>query len=312
VDLNPLYCLAYDNTNLTGAAILWISICLYSHVVYLLELIHLHQLIKGDGLHYCLYFISQALLYCVSLRFITWWTLPPMLAGGLCVTLLVCSMKMHSFYATNRNLEKKKRISHNKPSHIYPKNVSFSNFFYYMCAPTLVYEVVFPRSPRIRFRALLKDLISSIACYFMIYVMCKSLLHLLIFFLLPLPSFLLPCSPVQLTFSSSPVIQFVIPVLKEKKEVFSPQAIIFDCIRLAIPSISMWILGFYAFFHCTLNLLSELLRFADRRFYEDWWNAPTLEEFWRKWNRPVHEWMFRHIFLESGSYSKRKSQRSER
>jgi len=28
-------------------------------------------------------------------------------------------------------------------------------------------------------------------------------------------------------------------------------------------------------------------------------NAVTLEEFWRKWNIPVHEWMHRHVFLES-------------
>ena len=28
-------------------------------------------------------------------------------------------------------------------------------------------------------------------------------------------------------------------------------------------------------------------------------NAVSLDEFWRKWNLPVHEWMRRHVFLES-------------
>lgn len=27
-----------------------------------------------------------------------------------------------------------------------------------------------------------------------------------------------------------------------------------------------------------LNILAELLRFGDREFYKDWWNAKTVEE----------------------------------
>lgn len=27
-----------------------------------------------------------------------------------------------------------------------------------------------------------------------------------------------------------------------------------------------------------LNILAELLRFGDREFYKDWWNAQTIEE----------------------------------
>ena len=29
---------------------------------------------------------------------------------------------------------------------------------------------------------------------------------------------------------------------------------------------------------CRLNILAELLRFGDREFYKDWWNAKTVEE----------------------------------
>lgn len=29
---------------------------------------------------------------------------------------------------------------------------------------------------------------------------------------------------------------------------------------------------------CRLNILAELLRFGDREFYKDWWNAKTFEE----------------------------------
>jgi len=33
-----------------------------------------------------------------------------------------------------------------------------------------------------------------------------------------------------------------------------------------------------------LNILAEILRFGDREFYKDWWNAKTIDEYWRKWN----------------------------
>lgn len=31
--------------------------------------------------------------------------------------------------------------------------------------------------------------------------------------------------------------------------------------------------------------------FGDRLFYRDWWNANTIEAYWRLWNLPVHYWM---------------------
>lgn len=32
------------------------------------------------------------------------------------------------------------------------------------------------------------------------------------------------------------------------------------------------------FYEYRLNILAELLRFGDREFYKDWWNAKTVEE----------------------------------
>jgi hypothetical protein len=36
--------------------------------------------------------------------------------------------------------------------------------------------------------------------------------------------------------------------------------------------------GFHPFLCSRLNILAELLRFGDREFYKDWWNAKTVEE----------------------------------
>jgi hypothetical protein len=60
----------------------------------------------------------------------------------------------------------------------------------------------------------------------------------------------------------------------------------------------VWLLMFFALFHCFLNGVAELTRFGDREFYQDFWNAHRLDVFWRKWNILVHEWMLRHIYLQ--------------
>jgi diacylglycerol O-acyltransferase 1 len=67
-------------------------------------------------------------------------------------------------------------------------------------------------------------------------------------------------------------------------------------IHISLPNTYVWLLGFYCFFHLWLNLLGELTRFSDREFYRDWWNARTIDEYWRLWNLPVHHWMLRHLY----------------
>lgn len=39
--------------------------------------------------------------------------------------------------------------------------------------------------------------------------------------------------------------------------------------------------------------MGEVLHFADRNFYGDWWNANNIDTFWRSWNLPVHRWAVR-------------------
>lgn len=39
--------------------------------------------------------------------------------------------------------------------------------------------------------------------------------------------------------------------------------------------------------------------FADRQFYEDWWNSTSWDEFSRKWNKPVHTFLLRHVYAPS-------------
>lgn len=66
--------------------------------------------------------------------------------------------------------------------------------------------------------------------------------------------------------------------------------------KLAIPNTYCWILFFFMYFHCFLNILAELIYYADREFYKDWWNCKDMGEYWRLWNLPVHNFMIRHIY----------------
>ncbi|CAK7352566.1 unnamed protein product [Dovyalis caffra] len=49
-------------------------------------------------------------------------------------------------------------------------------------------------------------------------------------------------------------------------------------LKLSVPNLYVWLCMFYCFFHLWLNILAELLRFGDREFYKDWWNARTVQE----------------------------------
>eukprot|EP00483_Globobulimina_turgida_P011189 UN11210 len=72
-------------------------------------------------------------------------------------------------------------------------------------------------------------------------------------------------------------------------------------INLLVPATLLEIAGFFVVFDCMMNCIAELTCFADREFYQDWWNSTSFEEFARKWNRPVHEFLLRHVYYESMS-----------
>lgn len=55
--------------------------------------------------------------------------------------------------------------------------------------------------------------------------------------------------------------------------------------------------------HTWMNLWSEMLRHGDRRFYEDWWNCTNFEQYYRKWNMVVHEWLYYYIYNDVRRFS---------
>ena len=73
-------------------------------------------------------------------------------------------------------------------------------------------------------------------------------------------------------------------------------------LKLAIPNHLIWLTGFYLIFHSFLNTLGEVMQFADRGFYHDWWNSNNIIVFWKTWNLPVHRWCVRHLYKPMLNY----------
>lgn len=149
---------------------------------------------------------------------------------------------------------------------VYPNNLSYTNLYYFMFAPTLCYELNFPRSPRIRKRFILRR--------------CGEILVLL---------------SLQYCLGQ----QWILPILRTLDRPLNQYSTIQNVerlLRLALPNHLLWLILFYVYFHSTLNLLAELLRFGDRLFYRDWWNATDLYEFWNRWNTSVHDFCKRHVY----------------
>jgi len=93
--------------------------------------------------------------------------------------------------------------------------------------------------------------------------------------------------------------QHMIPICRETLEPINNKdyfKVLMMTFRMGIPASYVWLIVFYSFFHCYMNLFAELTYFSDRRFYSDWWNAGSLSEYWRKWNFPIHSYLIRHVY----------------
>ncbi|CAG9310946.1 unnamed protein product [Blepharisma stoltei] len=172
---------------------------------------------------------------------------------------LVHFMKMHSYTMVNRDL--RELALENPGKSEYPQNVNAKNFLIFMVTPALVYQTSYPKIPKFRLSYFLQKLVLLIVQLDMEYIIASD--HIL------------------------PIINMsnVLPLT----EVFS---------RLVIPCLIFYIMIFLIIFEQILNLFAEMSLFGDREFYSDWWNSTTFEEFNRKWNRTVHLFLHKHVYLE--------------
>nr|AGH55992.1 acyl CoA:diacylglycerol acyltransferase [Tetraena mongolica] len=194
--------------------------------------------------------------------------------SGVTLMLLTCVvwLKLVSYAHTNhdlRSLAQSTDKSDASPSSLimeYNYDVSFRSLAYFMVAPTLCYQPSYPRSECIR-----KGWVA------------RQVLKLIIF--TGVMGFI--------------VEQYINPLVRNSQHPLKGDLLyaIERILKLSVPNLYVWLCMFYCLFHLWLNILAELLRFGDREFYKDWWNAQTTDGYWRMWNMPVHKWMVRHLYF---------------
>ncbi|KAI0705236.1 MBOAT, membrane-bound O-acyltransferase family-domain-containing protein [Cytidiella melzeri] len=145
----------------------------------------------------------------------------------------------------------------------WPNNITYKRFAHYMLVPTLVYELEYPMTDRIRPLYVFEKTVATFGTFALLYTVTES--------------FILPLTPT------------------------ADQSFLRSLLDLALPFMVAYLLLFYLIFECICNGFAELSRFADRQFYEDWWNAASWDEFSRKWNKPVHTFLLRHVYASSMS-----------
>ncbi|KAI9807791.1 MAG: hypothetical protein M1825_005096 [Sarcosagium campestre] len=149
----------------------------------------------------------------------------------------------------------------------YPQNITFRNISYFWWAPTLVYQPVYPRSSHIRWEFVAKRVGEFAALSMFIWIASA---------------------------------QYAAPVLQnslDKIQTLNFPLILERLMKLSTISLVIWLAGFFALFQSALNALAEVMTFGDREFYTDWWNSPSVASYWRMWNRPVYQFMKRHIHM---------------
>ncbi|KAJ7813644.1 MBOAT, membrane-bound O-acyltransferase family-domain-containing protein [Mycena leptocephala] len=143
----------------------------------------------------------------------------------------------------------------------YPNNVTMKNFAVYQLIPTLVYELEYPRTDRIRPLYVFEKTVATFGTFALLYTMTES--------------FILPLTPT------------------------AGESFFRALLDLSLPFMIAYLLLFYIIFECICNGFAELSYFADRQFYEDWWNSTSWDEFSRKWNKPVHTFLLHHVYAST-------------
>jgi diacylglycerol O-acyltransferase-1 len=177
------------------------------------------------------------------------------------------NMKPQQQPSAERELAFLQEVRDIKPPFLrYPENLTLPNLLYFSVAPTLTYQLNYPKANGTRWSIVLTILFRMMVVSGLILFATES---------------------------------YIMPTVQNSMEAMhsmNVMSIMERVLKLSIPNSYVWLLVFYFYFHLWLNLLAELTNFGDRVFYKDWWNSRTIDSYWRNWNIPVHNWILRHLY----------------
>lgn len=226
--------------------------------------------------------IFQATIVFAASSFASYRQWPFVQTSVLVLHSIAMYMKIHSYFAVNEALHRAWELKRSGPEeewreldqHLmsdrciyyegpcqYPSNVTLSNFLYYLIVPSLVYQLNPPRAAFIRWGVVLEKTFSAAIGLMLLYIIFEH---------------------------------WILPILFELDTMCLAEAIL----ELLFPFTLFYILLFYFVFEVLCTWCSELSKYGIRTFYEDWWNSTTFDQFARKWNKPVHQFLYHHIYEE--------------
>nr|XP_020445772.1 sterol O-acyltransferase 2-like [Monopterus albus] len=154
-----------------------------------------------------------------------------------------------------------------------PRFPTFSSYLYFLFCPTLIYRESYPRNTHIRWNYVGITVGRLLGCLF---------------------------------YGNFILVRLCLPFRPETNRPFSKRSMVLSVFHSILPGIMLLLLAFFAFLHCWLNLFGELLRFADRMFYKDWWNCTSFANYYRTWNIVVHDWLYYYGYRDLLLLSKRR------
>lgn len=159
------------------------------------------------------------------------------------------------------------------PSKCWPENLTVLNFIDYLLVPTLVYELSYPRTKEIRYLFVIEKMIATGGIFGLLYMITQYYIWDQV-------------TNIQASVAQQANSHPILPLVD-------------NVIKLVVPFTINYLLIFYIIFECICNGFAELSRFADREFYSDWWNSCSFDEFSRKWNKPVHNFLLKHVYAST-------------
>ncbi|KPP61248.1 sterol O-acyltransferase 1-like, partial [Scleropages formosus] len=171
-------------------------------------------------------------------------------------------MKAHSFI--RENVPRVLAAARDKNTSLIIPQVT--QYLYFLFAPTLIYRDRYPRNPCIRWGYVATKFMQVLGCLFYAYYVFVRL-----------------CIPQFRSISL---------------QLFDLRAMVLCIFNSILPGVLVLFLAFFAFLHCWLNAFAEMLRFADRMFYKDWWNSTSFANYYRTWNVVVHDWLYYYVYRD--------------
>ena len=156
----------------------------------------------------------------------------------------------------------------------YPNNLKLANYAEYICLPTLVYELEYPRQEKTNWWYVLEKTTATFGVLCVMQVISQGHIYPLV--------------------AKTNAMKDAGMTLEERWREFP-----FIVSDLLFPLLVEQLLTWYLIWECILNVVAEVTRFADRGFYGPWYNAVTWDQYARDWNRPVHSFLLRHVYHSS-------------